>query len=154
MIVNGPGRVKALGSIGALTDTSDVMPTLVELCSATLPAGHPIDGHSIAPILRGEKTDVRDWAFSYLGDKRVLRTKRYLVEKNSPDDFGKLYDCGDSRNGQGYQDVTNSTDPEVVKVKQQFEEILATKPVPKIAAQPKKNQPKKNAKRKKKNAAD
>jgi arylsulfatase A len=132
MIVNCPGRVNQVGVSGALVDTSDVMPTLVELAETSLPADHPIDGRSLVPILRGKQTDVREWIFSYLGDRRVLRTKRYLLERNAPYDFGTLYDCGDSRNGEGYVNVTNSQDPEVQKVKQQFKKILATKPVPDI----------------------
>jgi arylsulfatase A len=134
MIVNCPGRVKQTGASGALVDTSDVMPTLVELSETNLPANHPIDGHSFAPILRGEVSDVREWVFSYLGDRRVLRTKRYLLERNAPYQFGTLFDCGNSRNGEGYVDVTNSQDPEVQKIKKQFTEILATKPVPEIPA--------------------
>ena len=133
MIANCPGRVAPTGLIDALVDTSDVMPTLVELAGAELPADHPIDGHSIVPILRGEKSDVREWIFSYLADRRVLRTKRWLLERNSPEDYGTLFDCGDSRDGTGYRDVTDSTDPEVLAIKQQFEEILATQPVPEIA---------------------
>jgi arylsulfatase A len=148
MIVNCPGQVKQQGVIDALMDTSDVMPTLVEFAGAKLPDNHPIDGHSIVPILRGEKSDVREWVFSYLGDRRVLRTKRYLVERNAPSDFGTLFDCGDSRNGQGYSDVTNSTDPAVLKVKEQFQQILATKPVPKVA----KKAGKKKKKRKQKSS--
>ncbi len=130
MIVNCPGRVKPIGLSDALVDMSDVMPTLVELAGAKLPDGHPIDGKSMAPILRGEKTDVRDWIFSYLGDGRVLRTKRYLLERNTPTQYGRLYDCGTSRNGTGYKDVTDSADPDVLAIKKQFDEILATKPAP------------------------
>lgn len=133
MIVNCPGRVAPTGLTDALVDTSDVMPTLVELAGAELPADHPVDGHSIVPILRGEQSDVREWIFSYLADRRVLRTKRWLLERNSPDDYGTLFDCGDSRDGTGYRDVTDSTDPEVLAIKRQFEEILATQPVPEIA---------------------
>lgn len=132
MIVNCPGTVAPAGLSDALVDTSDVMPTLVELSGAELPADHPIDGHSIAPILRGEQTDVREWVFSYLGDRRVLRTKRWLLENNSPGRYGTLFDCGDSRNGVGYRDVTDSTDSEVLEVRRWFDEILATKPVPVI----------------------
>jgi arylsulfatase A len=134
MIVNCPGRVKQAGASRALVDTSDVMPTLAELAETSLPANHPVDGHSFLPILRGEVTDVREWVFSYLGDRRVLRTKRYLLERNAPYDFGTLFDCGDSRNGEGYVDVTNSQNPEVQKIKKQFTDILATKPVPEIPA--------------------
>jgi arylsulfatase A len=130
MIVYGPGRVKTLGDSDALIDTSDVMPTLVELAKASLPPDHPLDGRSFAPILRGEATDTRDWVFSYLADRRVLRTKRYLLEGNSPSDFGALFDCGSSRDGTGYQDVTNSNSPEVAAVKRRMLEILASKRVP------------------------
>ncbi|OHB79549.1 MAG: hypothetical protein A2W31_07320 [Planctomycetes bacterium RBG_16_64_10] len=132
MIVNGPGRVQPIGLADALVDTSDVMPTLVELSGASLPRDHPIDGVSFAAILRGEKTDVREWIFSYLGDRRVLRSKRWLLENNAPYDFGTLYDCGTRRDGSGYRDVTHSTDPEVRKAKEQFEQILAGKPVPRL----------------------
>jgi hypothetical protein len=41
-----------------------------------------------------------------------------------------LYDCGDSRNGEGYKDVTDSTDPEVQAIKREFDEILADKSAP------------------------
>jgi len=132
MIVNGPTLVKPIGLSDALVDTSDVMPTLVELAGTSLPEDHPIDGHSFAPILRGEKQDVREWVFSYLADKRVLRTKRYLLERNSPEDFGTRYDCGDSRDGTGYTDVTSSDAPEVEAIRKRFCEILATKPVPEM----------------------
>ena len=133
MIVNCPGRVKPIGLSDALVDTSDVMPSLVELAGTKLPQNHKIDGKSFAPILRGEKTHVREWIFSYLADRRVLRTQRWLLENNAPYDFGTLYDCGTSRNGSGYKDMTDSTDPEVLKIKQQFKKILATKPVPLIS---------------------
>ncbi len=136
MIVNCPSRVQPIGLSDALVDTSDIMPTLVELAGTSLPADHAIDGRSIVPILRGEQSDVREWIFSYLGDRRVLRTKRYLLEDNSPAHYGKLFDCGTSRDGTGYMDVTNSTAPEVVAIKQEFEKILASQPVPKTEDAP------------------
>ena len=147
MIVNCPGRVQPIGSSDALVDTSDVMPTLVELAGAKLPDGHPIDGVSFAPILSGETNDVRDWIFSYLADGRVLRTKRYLLERNTPHKYGQLYDCGTSRDGSGYQNVTDSTDPEVVAVKKQFDEILATKPAPEVNEPAKRPRVKKKGKK-------
>ena len=129
-IVNCPGRVKAQGLSKALIDTSDVMPTLVELCEAKLPAGHPIDGVSFAPILSGATESTREWIYSFVADKRILRTQRYLLEDNSMTDFGRLYDCGESRNGSGYVNVTNSERLEVLEVRKQFMEILKSKPVP------------------------
>jgi arylsulfatase A len=132
MIINCPGRVVSTGLTDALCDTSDVFPTLVELAGASLPSGHLLDGRSLVPLLTGQQHDVREWAFSYLGDRRVLRTKRWLLEENSPTHYGTLFDCGDRRDGTGYRDVTESTDPEVLAVKRQFEEILLTKPVPEV----------------------
>ena len=138
-IVNCPGRVVATGESDALVDTSDVMPTLVELANAKLPDRHPIDGVSFAPILRGEKTETREWIHSFLADKRILRTKRYLLENNSTTNFGKLFDCGDSRDGNRYINVTNSDRLEVKRVKKKFKEILSKLPVPATALRKRKS---------------
>ena len=131
MIVSGPGVVSQ-PDCRALVDTSDVLPTLVELSGASLPAGHPLDGKSFASVLRGDQEGAREWIFSYIGDKRLLRTQRYLLERNSLIQFGQLFDCGTSRDGSGYVDVTASAAPEVMATKRMFSEILATKVVPQI----------------------
>jgi len=130
MIVNCPGLVKPLGLSDELVDLSDIAPTLVELAGAELPKDRPIDGRSFAFLLQGRPGEPRDWIFSYLGDRRIIRTKRWLLEDNSPHHYGRLYDCGTSRDGTGYKEVTDSTDPEVLAIKKQFDEILATKPAP------------------------
>ncbi|MCX5772848.1 MAG: hypothetical protein NTZ09_21610, partial [Candidatus Hydrogenedentes bacterium] len=44
--------------------------------------------------------------------------------------YGRLYDCGANRNGDGYKEVTASTDPEVAVVKKQFETLLEKFPAP------------------------
>jgi len=126
MIVNGPGHVKPLGPRDELVDFSDVLPTLLDFAGTSLPEGYVVDGRSFAPLLRGEAYTPRDWIFSYLAEKRMLRDHRWLLEGN-----GKFYDCGDSRDGTGYRDVTASTDPEAVAARKRFEQILADKPAPK-----------------------
>ncbi len=133
MIVDCPGIVKPTGLSAELVDLSDVMPTLVELAGASLPASHVIDGRSFAPLLRGESGKTRDWIYAYLGDRRVVRTQRWLLEDNSPLHPGRLYDCGTSRDGTGYREVTDSQDPEVLAARKMIEKILADKPVPLIA---------------------
>ncbi|MDP7302700.1 MAG: hypothetical protein QGG09_06340, partial [Pirellulaceae bacterium] len=80
----------------------------------------------------GDVTPLREWIYEYLGGGRVVRTKRWLLENNTMQDFGQLYDCGDSRNGHGYKDVTDSSDAEMVAAKQRIREILADKPVPDV----------------------
>ena len=130
MIVNGPGIVKPVGLCEELIDFSDVFPTLADFGQADLPSDRPIDGRSFAPLLRGEKYTPREWIFSYLADGRILRTKRFLLEKNTPYQFGRLFDCGNSRDGEGYRNVTDSKDPDVIAIRQRFEAMLKDMPAP------------------------
>ena len=134
MVVNGPGIVRARGATGELIDLSDILPTLAELAGAPLPADRPIDGQSHAAFLRG-RTDrgPREWIYAYLGNGRVLRDTRWLLERNTPDRAGRFFDCGQSRDGTGYNDVTDSRAPEVVAARKRFEQILADKPVPELS---------------------
>jgi len=138
MIVAGPGVVKRIGLSMELVDLSDVLPTLAELAGAELPdpKKHPVDGHSFAPLLRGEGFTPREWIYSYLGDGRIVRTKRWLLEENFPNkgQFGRLYDCGACRDGSEYRDVTDSQAPEVVAAREMMEKILADKPVPDVSS--------------------
>ena len=131
-IANGPGLVKSVGECRELVDLSDIVPTICELAGIQLPDGHIIDGVSFAPYLRGDLTPLREWIYAPLGGKRVVRTKRWLLENNSMRRFGQLYDCGDSRDGTGYKNVTESDAREVVAARALMRRILADKPVPDV----------------------
>lgn len=130
MIYNGPGIVKQRGLSPELTDLSDVLPTLADFAGAPLPEDRPIDGRSLAPFLRGDTDTTREWIFSYIADRRILRTKRWLLEDNSPLRPGRLYDCGDSRDGAGYRDVSDSDAPEVAAARDYFKGLLEKLPAP------------------------
>jgi arylsulfatase A len=125
MIVNCPGRVQPGAARDDLIDFSDVLPTLAELAGAALPEGVAIDGRSFAPMLRGERGNPREWIFSYLAYRRMLRDRRWLLEGD-----GRFFDCGDSRDGRGYREVTGSSDPEVLRARRRFDAILAQLPAP------------------------
>ena len=125
MIVNCPGVVKAIGPCEELVDFSDVLPTLAELARVRLPKDYVIDGHSFARLLLGRSYEPREWIFSYLADKRMLRDKRWLLEGD-----GRFYDCGSSRDGTGYRDVTNSKELEALAARKRFARILTDKPAP------------------------
>lgn len=129
-IANGPKVVSATGESRELVDISDVVPTICEVAGIEIPAEHVIDGVSFAPYLRGETESLRDWIYTYLGTKRIVRTKRWLLENNSMTDFGQLYDCGESRDGTGYTEVTDSNAKEVREAREMIEKILSDKPVP------------------------
>ena len=117
-IVNGPGIVKPRGLCKELVDISDILPTCCDVAGIQLPDDAVIDGVSFHSYLEGDMTPLREWVYQYLGGGRVVRTKRWLLERNTMESFGKLFDCGQSRNGEGYKDVTDSTDPEVVAARQ------------------------------------
>ena len=131
-IANGPGLVKAVGECRELVDLSDIVPTICEVADIEIPQNHIIDGVSFAPYLRGDTAPLREWIYAPLGGKRVVRTKRWLLENNSMRDFGQLYDCGQSRDGTGYKDVTDSDEPDVIAARALMKRILSDKPVPDI----------------------
>jgi|694.fasta_scaffold15143_5 arylsulfatase A len=131
-IIRGPSVRPGLVS-GAVADLTDIMPTLAELAGAKLPADRPFDGHSLLPVLQGKAAKHRDWAYSHLDDGRILRDERWLLEVAKGNDLAnaKFFDCGDSRDGAGYKDVTASADPEARAARARFDAILAAMPQPK-----------------------
>ena len=129
LIVRCPGTVKEGVVSRELANGADIFPTLVELAGGSLPEGHVIDGKSLAPTLRGESGEHRPWTFSYLGPGRVLRTRRWLLEDEG-NGAARFIDCGDSRDGSGYRDVTASSDPAVVAARRELESILKDLPGP------------------------
>ena len=122
-LARGPGIRKGHVS-RELIEFSDVLPTIAALTGSKLPPG-PLDGLSFAHILQGRPGGSRDWIFSYLAYERMLRDKRWLLEGD-----GKFFDCGESRDGSGYKDVTASKDPEVVAARARFGKTLEKLPAP------------------------
>ncbi len=125
MIVNCPGLVRPLGPVDALTDLSDVLPTMAELAGIAPPGDYVIDGRSMAPVLRGQERHVRDWIFSFYADTRLLRDQRWLLDGN-----GSFWDCGTRRDEEGYKDVTDSQDPQVAAARRRFAKTLEGLPAP------------------------
>jgi arylsulfatase A len=142
MIVSGRGLVKQRSATMELSDTADILPTLVELAGAKLPTDRLIDGRSYAAFLRGQSEATRDWIFAFQADRRILRTMRWLLEDNSPLHAGRLYDCGDGRDGAGYQDVTDSKDPQALAAKAKFNALLESLPAPALSEEGAPNEPK------------
>jgi arylsulfatase A len=125
MIVNCPGVVRNIGSCGELVDFTDLFPTLVELAGGTLPVGYVLDGRSFAPLLLGRPFLGREWVYSPLGDKRILRDKHWLYEGDA-----RYFYCNGHRNGEGYREVTDSRQSDAVGTRERFERVLDTLPTP------------------------
>lgn len=76
LAVRWPGVVPAARSTDVPVITSDFFPTLLEAAGVARPAGHPLDGESLVPVLRGADRLERDaiyWHFpAYLQTYRGL----------------------------------------------------------------------------------
>lgn len=138
-IVRGP-QVRSGVVSNALADLTDILPTLADIAGTKLPAEIPFDGRSLLPLLKGETDKHREWIYSHLDDGRILRDSRWLLEIDKGGRGERFLDCGQSRNGDGYREVTPATNPEAAAARQRFTEILAgipePKPHPTAAAQP------------------
>jgi arylsulfatase A-like enzyme len=84
LMLRAPG-VSEPGVSQALVETIDLYPTLVDLCRpAFRETEHPLDGISLAPLLRGQVESVREASLSYWRDAVSIRTPRYrLAAKRS-----------------------------------------------------------------------
>ena len=123
------GPVKKRGATDELTDLADVLPTLVDFAGAAMPSGYELDGSSLKPFLTGRTNTHRRWIYSNIGCSVLVRTKRYLLEAVNPTlgfPDGRLYDCGDSRDGRGYRRISDAA--EAAKVRKIFEPILQKYP--------------------------
>ena len=80
LVVFDPGnhlRLPQNETRDALVELRDIMPTLLELAGAPIPAC--VEGKSLVPVLRGERGDLRD----YLHGEHVLesRSNQFIVTK-------------------------------------------------------------------------
>lgn len=128
LIVWWPGMIENMGVMRELAEFSDIFPTLMDIAGVEIPDDYVHDGRSFLPLLTGKSYQEREYVFSYLGTKRLVRDKRWLLEGD-----GTFYDCMEYRSPRGYQDykdVTESTDPVVLAAMARLEKFLEDKPAP------------------------
>jgi len=93
LFIRFPGGRPA-GRVAALTQTLDLLPTIYELLRIPAPA-HLIEGRSLLPLIRGEKTAVHDYLFSRTGGDPacyVVRDLRYSLLLFEGGKLRALYD--------------------------------------------------------------
>lgn len=104
LIISDPRASRRGWVSDALTDQTDILPTLADAAGVPLPEDYVIDGHSLLPIVSGNSDGQRDWIHSWgvyeLSSNRykrpaqhtdqllhVVRDKRWKLYSN-----GDLYD--------------------------------------------------------------
>ncbi len=87
MIVNWPGKTPAGKVSPDLIDSTDFVPTFVEMAGAKLPAGKTIDGVSFAPQIYGKKGRTRETIFIELARNWYVRDAKWKLDQS-----GELYD--------------------------------------------------------------
>lgn len=90
-LLAGPG-FEGKGRFPGLVSLVDLPPTLLDACDIPVPA--TMQGHSLMPQLRGQKSDWQEEVFVQISEShigRAVRTKRwkYAVESSKQDEDGK-----------------------------------------------------------------
>ncbi len=118
LIVRWPGVTPKNATTAAITDFTDLYPTLVEIAGGTLPGNVTLDGRSLVPVLTGERDSTgREWIYSQRDTVRVVSDGYYKLD--STGDFWDVRrDPTQSRN------LANSDNAEVVAARQRLQAVL------------------------------
>ena len=90
-IANWRGVIEAGKVDDLLIDSSDILPTFVDLAGAKLPTNKVIDGRSFLPQLMGKKGNPREWIFIELGNKWYVRNAKWKLNRE-----GELFDMSNA----------------------------------------------------------
>jgi arylsulfatase A len=90
-IASWPGTTPAGGVSKDIVNFSDMLSTFVELGGGQLPKDFKYDSRSIAPQLRGEKGNPREWAYVQLGAKWFVRDQGWKMNESH-----ELFDMSDA----------------------------------------------------------
>jgi arylsulfatase A-like enzyme len=88
LLVRWPGQIATGTKIPQISAAIDLLPTLLDLTGVERVGDKPLDGVSLAPLLRGKSTEPIDrMIFSHWARKVSVRTQQYRL-----DAAGRLYD--------------------------------------------------------------
>ncbi len=82
-----PGRIPAGSECGELGCAIDILPTLLGIAGAQLPAGKVLDGRDILPMALGQEPSPHDRLFWQLRDQLALREGNWKVLLNPKESF-------------------------------------------------------------------
>lgn len=91
LIIYAPGfNLTKQGRQDVLVNLSDMLPTIADITGVKIPADYEINGVSLWPYLITEKTEHRDWIYSYKKNKQLIRNEKLLK-----DGYGKWYEVNE-----------------------------------------------------------
>ncbi|MCR9115405.1 MAG: sulfatase [bacterium] len=100
LIIRAPGVSQPALVSDALVETTDLFPTLVDLCQPTFTkVEHRLTGKSLASTLKGESDSVREAAVSFWGNAISIRTNthRLITTSTKQGRRNELYDLSSDR---------------------------------------------------------
>ena len=122
-IISCPGTIPGNRVSGELVDIPDILPTILDFAGICPDSRKELDGKSLMPVLTGKSGKHEEFAISYYGNIRIIRTREWLLESNSDEEEGRLFYCGENRSGTGYTPVGTSS-PEARKIMRKFRRII------------------------------
>ncbi len=117
LIASWPASIPAGQVRTNLINFCDVLPTLTAIGGGQLPAGVTLDGRSFAPQLLGQPGQPREWVFTQLGDHRLARDHRFLLNSE-----GGLFDIPNDLFQK--HDLSANDQPEIVTAKKRLQAVL------------------------------
>jgi arylsulfatase A-like enzyme len=96
-MIRWPAHIKPETRVPQIAGAIDLLPTLADLAGVTIPAGKPLDGVSLKPLLEANAAKWPDrMIFSHWAGKVSLRTQRYRLD-NADQLFDMEKDPGQTR---------------------------------------------------------
>lgn len=98
LIAEWPGTIGANTIEKGLVDSSDFLPTIMDIAGIDAPSGYEMDGRSFLPQLKGEEGNPRDWVYFHFEpmSPRVFRKARFIRDMRwKLYDDGQLYDLNE-----------------------------------------------------------
>ncbi len=74
-IIRWPNRIKAGTVCDELLQSTDFVPTWLDIAGAEIPKGYHMDGLSFAPLFKNPDKPYRDYVFGEMGGARSIKTK-------------------------------------------------------------------------------
>jgi arylsulfatase A len=95
MIANWRGAAPAGRVLDDLIDSTDFIPTMLDVARAKRPSGFLVDGRSFLPQLRGEKGAPRESIYCWYDPRPGWDKEQYSLKIFARDKRYKLYSTGD-----------------------------------------------------------